>query len=113
MFFKSKVEKADAKIDFSLSARALDFRIRGVTPIPGAFCYLNGKMLKICKATPTSGSGAVGEVIECDGTGEGFFTVACGDGALRITSVIPEGKGKMTAGDFIRGRKIARGDILS
>ncbi len=111
--YAKKVEKADCKLDFTLSAKKLDFIIRGITPIPGAFAYLDGKMLKINKATPTVGTGEVGEVISLDGTGDGSFTVACGEGALKITAVIPEGKGKMSAGDLIRGRKIKLGDILS
>ena len=110
--YAKKVEKSDCKIDFTLSAKKLDCIIRGVTPIPGAFAYLNGKMLKINKASIVSGEGSPGEVIEIDGVGEGSFTVACGTGALRVTSVIPEGKGRMSSGDFIRGRKINKGDIL-
>ena len=110
--YAAKIEKADAKIDFTKSARELDFMIRGVTPIPGAFAYLNGKMLKIVKAKPVSKKGSVGEVIDADGVGLGSFTVACGEGALEVTVVVPEGKGKMSAGDFIRGRKIKVGDIL-
>ena len=109
----AKIEKEDCKIDFSKSASVLDCAIRGVTPIPGAFAYLKGKMLKIYKATPTDGgSGAPGEVIAVDSKGTGSFTVACGEGALRVTGVIPEGKGRMSAGDFVRGRKIELGDIL-
>lgn len=112
--YAKKVEKEDAKIDFSLSAKILDCRIRGVTPIPGAFAYLNGKMLKICRAEPLSEcKGAPGEVTACDGTKDGYFIVACGEGSLRVSLVIPEGKGRMTAGDFIRGRKINVGDILT
>lgn len=110
--YAEKIEKSDCKLDFTKSARELDFSIRGVTPIPGAFAYLNGKMLKICKAIPTDERGEAGKVISADATGEGYFTVACGEGALRVLSVIPEGKGKMSAGDFLRGRKIAVGDIL-
>ncbi len=110
--YAKKVEKEDCKIDFTLSAKKLDFIIRGVTPIPGAFAYLNGKMLKINKAIPIEKSGTPGKVIALDDKGEGAITVACGEAALVITMVIPEGKGKMSAGDFIRGRKIKLGDIL-
>ena len=111
--YAAKIEKSDAKIDFSKSARELDFMIRGVTPIPGAFAYLGGKMLKIVKAKPIAcKKGSVGEVVDADGVGQGSFTVACGEGALVVTAVIPEGKGKMSAGDFIRGRKIKTGDVL-
>ena len=110
--YAAKIEKSDCKIDFTKSAGVLDAIIRGVTPIPGAFAYHNGKMLKIFKATVTDGSGAAGEVIATDGVGDGSFTVACGEGALKVSGVIPEGKGKMSAGDFIRGRKIFTGDKL-
>ena len=109
----AKVEKADCKLDFTKSAKILDFQIRGVTPIPGAFAYLNGKMLKINRARPTEGKGKPGEVISLNSQGTGEILVACGEGALSITAVIPEGKGKMSAGDFIRGRKISLGDILT
>ncbi len=110
--YAKKVEKADCKLDFTLSAKKLDCIIRGTTPIPGAFAYLNGKMLKINKASVAEGSGECGEVIDLSGNGEGYIIVAAGEGALRITSVIPEGKGRMSAGDFVRGRKINLGDKL-
>lgn len=110
--YAAKIEKSDCKIDFSKSAKELDAIIRGVTPIPGAFAYLNGKMLKIFKASPVEGKGAAGEVIAIDGAQDGSFTVACGEGALKVTGVIPEGKGRMSAADFVRGRKIFVGDKI-
>ena len=108
----AKIEKEDCKIDFTRSAEVLDCAIRGVTPIPGAFAYHKGKMLKIYKAKPVKGSGKPGEVIAVDSKGVGSFTVACTEGALLVQGVIPEGKGRMSAGDFVRGRKIELGDIL-
>ncbi len=111
--YAKKVEKEDAKIDFTPDAKTVSQRMRGVTPIPGAFAYHEGKMLKICRATVIDGRGKAGEVIAVSPNGEGSITVACGEGALLIKEVIPEGKGKMTAGDFVRGRKIKVGDILS
>ena len=110
--YAQKIEKSDCKIDFSGDAKRLDAIIRGVTPIPGAFAYLGGKMLKIYKASPVMGKGKPGEVIAVDAKGDGSFTVACGEGALLVCGVIPEGKGRMSAGDFVRGRKIQLGDIL-
>ena len=110
--YAQKIEKTDCKIDFGKSASELDCIIRGVTPIPGAFAYHKGKMLKIYKATPVKGNGEPGKVIAIDAKGVGSFTVACGEGALLVQGVIPEGKGRMSAGDFVRGRKIELGDIL-
>ena len=111
--YAKKVEREDCKIDFTLSAKKRDCIIRGTTPIPGAFTFLNGKMLKINKAKPTVGKGVPGEVIATDGVGVGSFTVACGEGALLFTEIVPEGKGRMRAADFVRGRQIQVGEVLS
>ena len=110
--YAAKIEKADCKVDFTKLAREVSCQIRGTTPFPGAFCYLGGRMLKVFDVAVTSGSGKPGEVIALDPKGKGSFTVACGEGAITISGVIPEGKGRMTAGDFVRGRKLALGDIL-
>ena len=108
--YAAKIEKSDAKLDFSTEPDRLDCIIRGVTPIPGAFAYLGGKMLKICRAIPRYDlTGAPGEVISLE---DGKITVGAGSGSMDILSVIPEGRGRMTAADFIRGRKISLGDVL-
>lgn len=111
--YAAKIEKADCHIDFTKSARELNCLIRGVNPIPMAFCMQDERMLKIVRAVCVSGAGAPGEVLSLSDAGEGSIVVACGDGALSITHLIPEGKGRMTAADYIRGRKIQKGDILS
>ena len=113
--YAKKIEKEDCKIDFNLDAVGINCRIRGVTPIPGAFCFHNGKMLKIVDTTPMEKTynATPGCVVEVSGVGDGYVTVACAKGSLKITKVKPEGKGVMTAGDFVRGRKIAEEDILT
>lgn len=110
--YASKIEKEDCKVEFAKTAKELDFIIRGVTPIPGAFAYLNGKMIKICKASPTDKKGRAGEVLALSDKAEGEILVGCGEGALSISRVKPEGKGQMSAADFIRGRKIKLGDVF-
>ena len=112
--YAEKIEKEDCKIDFTLDARICQCRIRGVTPIPGAFCFQNGKMLKIteCFVDDKNYSKPVGTVVEICGQGDGYITVACGSGAIKITKLKPEGKGVMSAGDYIRGRKIELGEVL-
>ena len=110
--YAAKIEKSDCLIDFNNPASVVSARIRGVTPIPGAFSYLNGKTVKIFKVRAVAGKGKCGEVIALDPKGDGSITVACAEGAIEILGVIPEGKGRMTAGDFIRGRKIQIGDIF-
>ena len=110
--YAKKVEREDCKLDLTLSAKKLDCIIRGVTPFPGAFVYLNDKMLKINRAIPIDMVGEAGVVSDLSGSGDGYITVGTGEGSLKILSVIPEGKGKMSAGDLVRGRKIQIGDKL-
>lgn len=109
--YAEKITKDDCVIDFHKSAWDVHNLIRGLSPIPLAFTRLNGKMLKVSAArvAATDGvHGAPGTVIALDGE----ITVACGTGAVALTAVLPEGKGRMSAADFIRGRKIACGDLL-
>lgn len=110
--YAKKVEKEDCKIDFSLDAEKISARIRGVTPIPGAFAYLDGRMIKVCRVSVSKKEGAAGAVIGLDSVGDGAITVGAGKNSIVIKELKPEGKGKMTAGDFIRGRKIKLGDIF-
>lgn len=116
--YAHKIEKAECALDFGASAPALHNRIRGLSPAPMAYTHLNhageSKMLKIAatRVEASDGShGVPGTVLTLDAK-RGFFTVACGVGILAVTAVVPEGKGKMGAGDFIRGRKIEVGDVL-
>lgn len=108
--YAAKIEREDRIIDFSESARRVHDKIRGLFPFPRAFTTLpDGKQLQITAASVTDGSGTPGTVIRDEKEG---FVVATGDGALLVREVIPEGKGKMSAADFVRGRKIAVGDVL-
>ncbi len=111
--YAAKIEKEECAVDFTASAKQVADKIRAFSPIPTAFCHHRGKLLKLLFAAPTEGEGAPGEVIATDGVGAGSVTVACGQGAVKIYSLIPEGKGKMSAGDFVRGRKIEKGEVLS
>ena len=109
--YADKITKEECAIDFSLPARTLHARIRGLSPIPLSFTHLpNGKLLKVVSASLTEGHGKCGEIIRSERDG---FVVACGEGALLIRTVVPEGKGKMSAADLVRGRGVAVGDILA
>ncbi len=110
--YAAKIEKSDCLLDFSLSAQEVHNRIRGLSPIPLSFTYLpDGKMLKVIasKVVDQSGTGVCGQVVSLD---NGVITVACGKGAVALVTVLPEGKKRMSAADFINGRKINVGDIL-
>lgn len=108
--YAAKIEKEDRIVDFSKSALQVHNQIRGLSPFPRAFTYMqDGKLLQITKSRVSEGNGKAGEVIKADKEG---FTVACGSGAVTVLEVIPEGKGKMDASAFVNGRKISVGDIL-
>ena len=112
--YASKIEKEECLIDFNRTASELDCFIRGLSPIPLAYALTKeGKKLKIVSAEVSDSCGNVGEVLECDDKGEGRIVVGCREGSIAITSVLPEGKGRMRASDFIRGRKIAKGDVFN
>lgn len=111
--YAPKIEKEDCVINFGRTAREIHNQIRGLSPFPLAFTHLpGGKMLKITSAEvaddATCASAKPGEVVMLD---EGIV-VACGSGCVRLTGVLPEGRGRMSAADFIRGRRVAIGDIL-
>lgn len=111
--YAAKIEKEDCRLDFTKSAKALDCIIRGLSPIPLAYTTLpDGKKLKIAKAKPCDTKGEAGKVLLCDAKGEGRIVVGCGEGSIAISELVPEGKGRMSAADFIRGRKINENDIL-
>ena len=110
--YAPKIEKEDRLIDFSASAAGVHNKIRALSPFPRAFTYLpDGKLLQITASQRTDrrADGAAGAVVAEDKNG---FYVKCSDGVILITEVIPEGKGKMRAADFVRGRKISVGDVL-
>lgn len=108
--YAHKIDKAEARLDWTQPAKTLDCHIRGLAPFPGAWCELNGERLKIHLAEPvadsTKGQGKPGEILDDAGL------IACGDGALRLKTVQPSGKPKMSADDFLRGAKIKEGTIL-
>lgn len=111
--YAAKIRKEDCALDFRRSASELDCHIRGLSPAPLAFCHRpDGRMLKILRAEPTEGSGKPGEVLALSDRREGSITVACGTGALRIREVVPEGKGRMRAADYVRGRQIQEKEVL-
>ncbi len=111
--YAAKIEKSDCLIDFSRDAVGLHDLVRGLSPMPLAFTHTpDGKILKIAKSRLIDADAVsecqAGTVIE---TGEDI-KVACGKGILSLLTVLPEGKGRMSAADFVRGRKINKGDIL-
>ena len=113
--YAAKITKEDCILDFSKDARTLHNLIRGLSPIPLALTHTpDGKLLRVIETRVADDSAPhaedeIGKVISLDGGIE----VACAVGSIRILRLLPEGKSRMSAEDFIRGRKIALGDRLS
>ena len=112
--YAAKIEKAECLIDFALSANTIHNKIRGLSPFPLSYARMpDGKMLKlVASRVAENGSPAeIGTVVSADKS----IVIACGEDGkerIEITRVLPEGKGRMDAADFLRGRKISVGDIL-
>ncbi len=110
--YAAKIEKADCLIDFSKSAKAVHDLIRGLSPIPLSFTHTaDGKLLKVLEARVKTREGICGKAGEVVSLDDGI-EVACGEGSVTLLRVLPEGKGRMAAADFVRGRKVSLGDIL-
>ena len=103
------LKKVDGWIDWSMDAAQISNRVRGFTPWPGTHTTLRGKRLLITAAQPDDYPSPMnpGEVLETRSVG---ILVACGQGALLIGSLKPEGKNQMTAGQFLTGHKLEPGD---
>lgn len=110
--YAKKIEKTDCLVDFSKTAEDIHNQIRGTSPFPLSFAFLNGKMIKFVSsflADKTSDK-APGTVVSLE---KGNIYVATGCGVIGIDGVLPEGKGRMKASDFINGRKINENDVFS
>ncbi len=102
------LQKSMGKIDFSWEAERLHNLIRGMSPWPGAYTYIDGKLLKVHKARICVGkSGKPGEILD-----DKRFIVGCDGGALEFLEVQLEGAKRMGAEDFLRGKKLDKGFIL-
>ncbi len=99
--YASKIEKAEARIDWSLPAETVHNHIRGLSPFPGAWFELElaGKLVRIkaLRSALAEGGGTPGTLIGDE------LTIACGTGAVRLLQVQREGKAAMDAATFLRG----------
>ena len=104
------LDKQMAVIDWSRSAHEIDCLIRGLNPWPIALTALSGERLKVFAAEKAAGNGEPGTVLEADP--KKGLTVACGEGALRLTEIQLVGGKRMKATDFLRGHAIEVGTKL-
>ena len=101
------LEKTMGRLDLTRPAQELHNQVRGMNPWPGAFCTAGGKTLKIHETRVAAGSGAPGTLLCADPV-----TVACGEGALQLVTVQPEGKPRMAAEAWLRGARLPQGARL-
>ena len=104
--YASKIDKAEARIDWTRPAEEVDRQIRGLSPFPGAWCEIDDSRVKLLASRLAEGAGAPGKVLD-DALG-----VACGQGAVRLLRLQRAGKGAQDAEDFLRGNKVPAGTQL-
>ena len=101
--YAEKIDKAEARIDWSQPAEVVDRQIRGLSPLPGAWCELNGARVKLLASRLASGSGVAGEVINTPPY------VACGSGAVQLLRLQNAGSRAQDAEEFLRGTPLPLG----
>ena len=104
--YAHKIDKGEARLDWSLPALKLERYIRGLAPFPGAWCEIDGRRVKVHLAKVVDGQGEPGEVLDNQ------LTLACGEEALQLLSVQPAGKSRMSVTDFLRGTPVSAGTKL-
>ncbi|PWE18791.1 methionyl-tRNA formyltransferase [Marinicauda salina] len=108
--YAKKITREEARIDWSEPARAVADRIRGLTPSPGAWFELATEKgpvrVKVHFAVPEAGEGDPGEALDDE------LLIACGEGAVRLARLQREGRGVMSAEEFLRGTAVPAGTVL-
>jgi methionyl-tRNA formyltransferase len=94
--YAAKIDKRDSRVDWAQPATVVDRQIRGLSPYPGAWCDINGERVKLLRSRLATGAGVPGQVL-------GGLTVACGVGAVEITTAQREGKRAVSADELLRG----------
>ncbi len=104
--YANKIAKDETRIDWTWPLKEVHDHIRGLSPFPGGWFEFGGARVKALRSTKGEGKGAPGTVLD------DHLTIACGDGAVRLTQVQREGKKPMSAEEFLRGTKIEPGARL-
>lgn len=106
--YAAKIDKAEARIDWTRSAVEIERLVRAMNPAPGAWFELGGDRIKLLAAEvlPFSFPGGEGTTVD------DRLAIACGDGALRAMLVQRAGRGVQSADEFLRGFSVASGTRL-
>lgn len=110
--YAAKIDKVEARIDFSRPARSVHNLVRGLSPFPGAWFEMSPaagrppERVKVLRAVLAEGCGAAGTVLDDD------LTIACGVGAVKLIELQRAGKKPTAAVDFKRGFNLPAGTLL-
>jgi methionyl-tRNA formyltransferase len=104
--YASKVDKAEAQIDWRAGAQQIERRLRAFDPFPGGLAMLDGEPIKCWRGEVCAGSGKPGELLSVDETG---IVVACGEQALRLVELQRSGGKRLPARAFLQARPLAAG----
>jgi methionyl-tRNA formyltransferase len=104
--YARKITSAEARIDWSRPAVEVDRHIRGLSPFPGAWFEIEGVRVKALMSRLSDGQGRPGEALD------DHLRIACGDGAVRLSLVQREGKGRQSNEEFVRGFPVAEGSLV-
>ncbi len=104
--YAPKIDKAEARIDWTDGAEAIERQVRGLAPFPGAWFQLDGERIKVLKADIVAREGKPGTTLSDD------LTIACGYAAIRPVRVQRAGKPAMAVEDFLRGKPIPAGTLI-
>ena len=104
--YAKMLDKSLGCMDFHKTAAELERAVRALDPWPSAFTRIDGKNVKIYGAEVTEETGTPGTIIDVT---KKSFTIACGEGALRILRLQPEGKKPMDTAAFLNGKKLEKG----
>ena len=105
--YAAKIDKAEARIDWTRPAVEVDRHIRGLSPFPGAWCEMDGERVKLLVSALAEGSGQPGETLD------DALRVACGNGAIRILRLQRPGRAVMDADASLRGAPVPEGALLT
>lgn len=111
LFYAKQLNKEMGRIDFTKSAKEIERLIRAFDSWPGTYAYLEGKLIKICKAklSDNTDKAEPGCVVAVN---KNIVTISCGEGNLDILELQPQGKKRMTTHDYLVGNKITVGQIF-
>ncbi|HET7792966.1 MAG TPA: methionyl-tRNA formyltransferase [Rhizobacter sp.] len=107
--YAHKIDKAEAAIDWSQPAAALERRMRAFDPFPGVVAEFGGETVKLWRAHVATATGAPGTVLAVTDAG---ITVACGSGALVLTELQRPGGKRLSARQFLQGQPVQPGQAF-